>query len=97
MSNQAFSLAPASSPSLSFLCSSPPPVVQRALDAARLEAVHQGATVRRLEGEVEAGQKRIRGLTDDLEDARAPYVADQGEQVLGFAGGRAGWREPWTA
>ena len=55
-----------------------PPCPQRDLDAAKLEAVHLGAAVRRLEGELEAGQKRIRCLTDDLEEARAPFVADQG-------------------
>lgn len=43
-----------------------------------MEGVHLSAAVKRLEGELEAGQKRIRCLEDDLEEARAPYVADQG-------------------
>lgn len=66
----------------------PPPVarprplparLQRELDAARLEVAHLSASSRRLEGELEAAQKRVRCLTDDLEEAREPFVADQGE------------------
>ena len=48
------------------------------MDASRLEVLHLQSSVRGLEGETEAAQKRVRGLTDDLEDARAPFQADQG-------------------
>ncbi|PRW33926.1 kinesin K39 [Chlorella sorokiniana] len=51
--------------------------LQRDLDAARLEVVHLTGAVKRIEGELEAAQKRIRGLSDDLEEAREPFVADQ--------------------
>ena len=51
---------------------------QRQLDELRVQGRHVDGQVRRLEGELEAGQKRIRCLTDDLEEARAPFVADQG-------------------
>ena len=55
------------------------PPSQRDLEAARLEVAHLSASARRLEAELEAAQKRVRGLTDDLEEARAPFEADQGE------------------
>ena len=34
--------------------------------------------MKQLEAELESSQRRILTLTDDLEEARAPFVADQG-------------------
>lgn len=54
------------------------PCLQRELGTLRGEAAHLSASVQQLEGELEVAHKRMRALEDDLEEARAPYMADQG-------------------
>ena len=44
--------------------------------------------MKQLEAELEASQRRILALIDDLEEARAPFVADQGARGAGQDGMR---------
>lgn len=80
-------LPPTPRPAFTGCPASPPrPPPQRELEAARLEGLRHASEVRRLEAEVGESQRRIRGLTDDLEEARDPLpAAPQGEGVPGQA------------
>lgn len=64
--------------------------LQRDLEAARGEAAFLSTSTSRLESEAEAARKRVQALGDDLEEARAPYLADQGERGEGRRAG-LGW------
>ncbi len=80
------------------LCAQPCPAVpgptlppQRELEATRVEALRHTSEIRRLEGEVEESQRRIRTLMDDLDEARNPPTPGGEEGGLGgLQGGGVG-------